>query len=58
MEYELLLMNLMRGVTEKMPHVEECLGQHIIAAYLQQHHFRARVYSGDSSAASTLRSLG
>lgn len=51
MEYELLLMNLMRGVTEKMPHVEECLGQHIIAAYLQQHHFRARVYSGDSSAA-------
>lgn len=25
MEYELLLMNLMRGVTEKMPHVEECL---------------------------------
>ena len=32
MEYELLLMNLMRGVTEKMPHVEECLGQHIIAA--------------------------
>ena len=51
MEYELLMMNLMRGVTEKMPHVEECLGQHIIAAYLQQHHFRARVYSGDSSAA-------
>ena len=50
-EYEQLMMNLKRGVTEKMPHVEECLGQHIIAAYLQQDHFRARVYSGDSSAA-------
>ena len=47
MDYELLLLNLSRNADSAAPHFMECIGQHLIAAYLAEHGFRAKVYSGD-----------
>lgn len=47
MEYELLLVNVMRCAETQAQHFRECIGQHMIAAYLAQRDFRAKVFSGD-----------
>ncbi|MCI9101132.1 MAG: radical SAM protein [Lachnospiraceae bacterium] len=47
MEYELLLLNLTRNVDKRASYFQECIGQHLIAAYLAEHGFRAKVYAGD-----------
>lgn len=47
MEYELLLVNVMRCADTQAQHFRECIGQHMIAAYLAQRDFRAKVFSGD-----------
>ena len=47
MEYELLMMNLVRNAAAQASHFRDCVGQHLIAAYLSQYDFRAKVYSGD-----------
>lgn len=47
MEYELLLVNVMRCADLQAQYFRECIGQHMIAAYLAQRDFRARVFSGD-----------
>ncbi|MCX4315097.1 MAG: radical SAM protein, partial [Lachnospiraceae bacterium] len=47
MDYELLLLSLSRNVNSQAAYFQECLGQHMIAAYLAKHDFRAKVYSGD-----------
>ncbi len=47
MSYELLLMNIARNASERSPHFRECLGQHLIASYVEQYGYSVRVYSGD-----------
>ncbi len=47
MSYELLMMNISRNAAERAPHFRECLGQHLIASYVRQYGYRAKVYSGD-----------
>ena len=47
MSYELLLMNIARNASERLPHFRECLGQHLIASYVEQYGYSVRVYSGD-----------
>jgi len=47
MDYEILLLNIARNASERALHFQECLGQHLIASYISQFGFRARVYSGD-----------
>lgn len=47
MEYELLLLNLSRCANLQAQYFRECIGQHMIASYLAQHDFRAKVFSGD-----------
>ena len=47
MDYEMLLLNISRNALEKAVHFQECLGQHLIASYVSQFKYRAKVYSGD-----------
>lgn len=47
MEYDLLLLNLSRCADQQAQYFRECIGQHMIASYLAQHDFRAKVFSGD-----------
>lgn len=47
MSYELLLMNIARNAAEQASHFRECLGQHLIASYVGEYGYHARVYSGD-----------
>lgn len=43
----MLLLNISRNALEKAVHFQECLGQHLIASYVSQFKYRAKVYSGD-----------
>lgn len=54
MEYELLMMTLYRGAERQPTSFCECIGQHLIAAYLSRYHFQARVYYGDIIEAETV----
>lgn len=47
MVYELLLLNIIRNSETQAIHFKECLGQHLIASYVKQYGFNAKVYSGD-----------
>lgn len=47
MDYELLLLNLSRNAKAQASYFRECIGQHLIAAYIAEHGFCAKVYSGD-----------
>ena len=54
MKYELLMMTLYRGAERQPTSFCECIGQHLIAAYLSRYHFQARVYYGDIIEAETV----
>ena len=43
----MLLLNISRNASEKETAFQECLGQHLIASYVNQFGYRAKVYSGD-----------
>lgn len=43
----MLLLNISRNASEKAAYFQECLGQHLIASYVSQFGYRAKVYSGD-----------
>lgn len=47
MEYDILLLTIVRNANDKPAHFHECLGQHLIASYIEQYDFRAKVYYGD-----------
>lgn len=47
MKYELLLLNIIRNAERQAIHFRECLGQHLIASYVKQFGYGAKVYSGD-----------
>lgn len=47
MSYELLLLNIIRNAETQAIHFKECLGQHLIASYVKQYGYNAKVYSGD-----------
>lgn len=47
MSYDMLLLNISRSASEKATHFQECLGQHLIASYVKQFGYQAKVYSGD-----------
>lgn len=46
MDYEMLLLNITRNVSEKAGHFQECLGQHLIASFVSRFGYQAKVYSG------------
>lgn len=46
MDYDMLLLNITRNVSEKAAHFQECLGQHLIASYVNRFGYQAKVYSG------------
>ena len=48
MEYELLLINVVRDFNGYSDCFKESIGQYILAAYLRKHYFKAYVYSGIS----------
>lgn len=54
MEYDLLLLNLSRCANMQADYFRECIGQHMIAAYLAKNDFRAKVFYGDILEAETL----
>ena len=47
MQYELLLLNIARSLSEISSAFREYLGGHIIASYISEYGFRAKVYSCD-----------
>lgn len=47
MDYDMLLLNISRNASEQAAYFQECLGQHLIASYVNQFAYKAKVYSGD-----------
>ena len=47
MDYEILLVNTVRNLNEISECFHDCIGQHLIAEYLRERDFKAKVFSGD-----------